>query len=115
MEVELHANAVLIRSAAFGRDVVVAECGISVVVDLSVAWSTLPTLPVEVEYLRMRLVEEVAGEYHSVDATLVAERIDGEHMVKLVGLGWQVEMQVGCYDDGAVCLSLLLRRVAVEG
>ena len=63
----------------------------------------------------MRLVKEVAGEYHSVDATLVAERIDGEHMVKLVGLGWQVEMQVGCYDDGAVCLSLLLRRIAVEG
>ena len=46
MEVELHANAVLLRSATFGRDVVVAERGISVVVDLSVAWSTLPTLPV---------------------------------------------------------------------
>ena len=46
---------------------------------------------------------------------MVAERIYGEHMVKLVGLWRHIEMQVGCYDDGAVCLTLLLRRVAVEG
>ena len=46
---------------------------------------------------------------------MVAERIDGKHMVKLVGLWRHIEMQIGSNDDGAVCLTLLLRRVAVEG
>ena len=46
---------------------------------------------------------------------MVAERIYGEHMVELVGLWRHIEMQVGSNDDGAVCLTLLLRRVAVEG
>ena len=115
MEIELHADAVLLWSASLGRYVVVAEGGISVIVNLPVAGSALPTLPVEVEYLRVRLVEEVAGEYHAVDASMVTERIDGKHMVKLVGLWRHIEMQVGSNDDGAVCLTLLLRRVAVEG
>ena len=92
MQIKLHADAVLLGSSVLRRDVVIAESGVGVVMNLHISCPSFPALPVEVEYSRVRLVEKVAGENHAVQSHSLAKRVDGKHVMILVGFGRHVEM-----------------------
>ena len=104
-------------------DVVVTQSRIDGIMDSSLALACLIALAIKIQNLRTGLIEDIAGDDNAIDLVdclllageveLTWQAVHCHDMEILVGLGQEIEVQVGCYDDVHLLLvGLIVRRAA---
>ena len=107
-------------------DVVVTQSRIDGIMDSSLALACLIALAIKIQNLRASLVEDIAGNDNTINLVdgllltgeieLAGKAVHCHDMKILVGLGQEIEMQVGCHDNVYLLLgSLIVRRAACQG